>query len=237
MSVKAMSLVWDLECPSKINGAAFLSHHKYVLLAYADHADHLGKNIYPAVATILKKTGYKSERSIQNITNALESMGLLVDDGQGPRGTNRWRIPFSEKGDRIENATPANIAPPQKTPPAKEKKSLGAIPSGAIPSGANFAPELKEPEPNQLINNNNISDVWGATKAFLKSSLRRVDYSTWVESTEAIDVEDLTVTILVSNTRTRDWLEENAKDVIQDRLGYYVKFITATEMELAESQS
>ena len=43
MSVKAMSWVWDQDIPRE---------QKFVLLAYADHADHDGGNIYPAVDTI-----------------------------------------------------------------------------------------------------------------------------------------------------------------------------------------
>src|SRR5688572_20995842 len=98
MSVKAMGLVWDMDCPAKINGLDFKPGHKYTLIAYADHADHNGKNIYPSVKTIARKMGY-DERSVQRLTHELESMGVLVTDGQGPRGTNRWYIPFSPGGD------------------------------------------------------------------------------------------------------------------------------------------
>ena len=90
MSVKVMALVWDLKIES---------NKKFVLLAYADHADHNGFSIFPAVSTIAKKTGY-SERSVQRITRDLEEKGLLVDDGTGKKGTNRWRIPYIG-GDKI----------------------------------------------------------------------------------------------------------------------------------------
>jgi len=76
-----MGLVWDLDLPS---------NEKFILLAYADHADHEGRNIYPAVATIARKTGY-SERSVQSLTRSLQERGLLVEDGKGPKGTNKWR--------------------------------------------------------------------------------------------------------------------------------------------------
>ena len=84
MSVKIMGLVWDLDIPQ---------NEKLVLLAYADHASHDGSNIYPAVKTIAKKTGY-SERSVQVITRSIEDRGYLCSDGQGPKGTNKWRIPL-----------------------------------------------------------------------------------------------------------------------------------------------
>ena len=70
MSVKIMGLVWDLDLPQ---------NEKFVLLAYADHADHNGNNIFPAVSTIAEKTGY-SERSIQGITRSLEEKGYLIKE-------------------------------------------------------------------------------------------------------------------------------------------------------------
>lgn len=79
-----MGMVWDLE---------IVRDEKLVLLAYADHADHSGENIFPAVSTIARKTGY-SERSVQSITRRLEKAGLLVSDGHGPHGTNQYHIPL-----------------------------------------------------------------------------------------------------------------------------------------------
>ena len=133
MSVKAMSLVWDMPCPETFNNLAFKPSHKYTLIAYADHADHLGRNIYPAVPTIAKKTGL-DERTIQRLTKDLNDMGLLVDDGQGPRGTKRWKLPYDEGGD--------NLSPVTNCRGDKSKKSLGDIPSGDIPSGDNLSPKL-----------------------------------------------------------------------------------------------
>lgn len=228
MSVKAMSLVWDMECPSLINGLRFEAHHKYVLIAYADHADHQGRNIFPAVETIRKKTGYKSGRSIQNIGNDLEKMGVMIADGQGPRGTNRWRIPFSEKGDRIEPATPAEFAPPQNLRGANQNNSLGAIPSGAIPSGANIAPELKEPEPEQINNiHNNMSLIWEQTKEQIKGLVKRALYETWVEPTRAILFDGRTLCIAARNSIARAWLENNITAKAQTITGLYVSFIVS----------
>jgi len=84
MSVRVMGAVWDLDIPRA---------QKFVLLAYADHADHEGHNIWPAVPTIAKKTGYK-DRAVQSITRSLERDGYLVDDGEGINGTNKFRIPM-----------------------------------------------------------------------------------------------------------------------------------------------
>lgn len=82
MSVKMMGWVFDLELPTK---------EKFVLLAYADHADHEGRGIYPAIQTIAAKTGY-NPRTVQRATRRLEELELLIPDGQGPKGTNKWRI-------------------------------------------------------------------------------------------------------------------------------------------------
>ena len=143
MSVKAQALVWELECPKEVNGVNFKPSHKFVLIAYADHADHNGKNIYPAVATIAKKTGL-DDRTVQRLTRDLNTCGLLVDDGMGPRGTNRWSLPYSAGGDKLTPLTNCQGD--------KNQESLGDIPSGDIPSGDKLTPELNKPEPKDLIN-------------------------------------------------------------------------------------
>ena len=108
MSVKVMGLVWDLQIARDI---------KFVLLAYADHADHEGYNIYPSIKTVAKKTGYE-ERSIQRITRKLEESGLLIPMGgqAGGRGvTPNWRIPLKNdkitpftKGDKLSSKRVTN---------------------------------------------------------------------------------------------------------------------------------
>jgi len=103
MSIKIMAMVWDLD------NEIIDREEKYILLAYADHADHKGYNIFPAISTIMQKTGYK-ERAAQIITKNLASKGYLVADGKGPKGTNKWRVPLDKDGVRI---APAFSAPPQ----------------------------------------------------------------------------------------------------------------------------
>lgn len=138
MSVRAMALVWDLDLPRP---------EKFVLLAYTDHADHHGHNIWPAVGTIARKTGY-SERAVQQITRSLEGLGLLIPDGQGPHGENRWRFPMTpppsvgvlgRAGQGGENSAPpgaksAGGGEPQFTP--------GVNPSSPEPS---LKPSIEPP--------------------------------------------------------------------------------------------
>ena len=123
MSDKRNGMVWDMECPALYNNIPFKPGHKYCLLAYTDHADHWGKNIYPAIQSIANKTGYE-ERSVQRLTHELEEMGILIPDGVGPRGTNRWKLSLNRGGDKI---APLGIR--------------GDIPSGDIPSGDKMSPE------------------------------------------------------------------------------------------------
>jgi len=90
MSVKAMADVFEREDIDS-------STDRFILLALVDHADNAGRNIFPAVATISKKTGY-SERTVQYSTSRLVDLGVLVEDGRGPKGTNRYRYMFSNAG-------------------------------------------------------------------------------------------------------------------------------------------
>ncbi len=82
MSVKVMGHVWDLKLPA---------NKKFVLLAYADHADHDGLNIYPATDSIAAKTGY-SRRQVQRITDQLIADGYLIEDGTSNLGTNKFKF-------------------------------------------------------------------------------------------------------------------------------------------------
>ena len=77
-----MGLIWEADLPQR---------EKYVLLAYADHADHEGNNIFPSIGLIAWKTGYET-RSIQRITKQLLIDGLLIPDGQSKYGTKRYSI-------------------------------------------------------------------------------------------------------------------------------------------------
>lgn len=121
MSALVMGLVWELQKTSDFGRA-----EKIILLAYADHADSNGRNIYPSVDLIARKTFYE-ERAVQLTTRKLESSGYLIPDGIGPRGTNRWRIPIetTQEGG-------AKIAPVQN-------QDVKNAPEGIAPEG--IAPE------------------------------------------------------------------------------------------------
>src|SRR3990172_10382743 len=82
MSVKIMGIVWEADLPQR---------EKFVLLAYADHADHEGNNVFPSIGLVAWKTGY-SARSIQRITKALMERDILIEAGISKYNTNKYSI-------------------------------------------------------------------------------------------------------------------------------------------------
>lgn len=68
---------------AKIMGSIFdyvlTPPQQIVLLAYADHSDHFGKNIFPSKRLIAWKTGY-GVRQVQRITDQLLETGILKVD-------------------------------------------------------------------------------------------------------------------------------------------------------------
>jgi hypothetical protein len=199
MSNKAQALVWDMECPCEYSGLIFKPNHKYVLVAYADHADHLGKNIYPAVHTVSRKTGYKV-RNVQYLTHELEQMGILVPDGYGPRGTNKWRIPYDAGG--------AKIAPVQTLQGAKSVKSLGAK-----PSGANFAPESTEPIyiDTERYGNELGSKNWQTFLNQIQMEMKKAIFNEHLGQPWAARLIDNTIYVVVQDPDNRDWLDARIK--------------------------
>lgn len=225
MSVKAMSLVWELPCPSTMNKIDFKPGHKFVLIAYADHADHAGRNIYPAVETIAKKTGY-DERSVQRLTRELEDMKLLVSDGSGPRGTNRFFIPFSAGGDKISPLTNCQGD--------KSAKSLGDIPSGDIPSGDILSPEFNKLNRENLINNISIKNLWDDTKNKLKAEMPKAQFETWLADAETIGMVDRYLVVVTRNAYAKDWLARSVQEQVNQASGFFVWFVSQADVDSVE---
>ncbi len=82
MSVKIMSLVWDCDLPRE---------QKFILLAFADHANDNGDNIYPGLDRVAWKTGY-SRRQIQRVIDELEQKGIMKSQGKSRLGTEIFSI-------------------------------------------------------------------------------------------------------------------------------------------------
>lgn len=106
MSVKIMGLVWEAPLPRD---------QKFILLCYADHANHDGGDIWPAKERIQKMTSY-SERSVFTITASLVEAGIMIREGRTASGTVRYRINRAKLETMIyqagHTAIPKNISAP-----------------------------------------------------------------------------------------------------------------------------
>lgn len=105
MSIRVMTVVWDSDLETT---------KKFILLYYADRGSDEGENIWPSVATVAKKTGY-SERTVQRVTNAMLREGLLIPDGKGPKGTNRYKIALSTVQNYHLQGGGDTVTPPQES--------------------------------------------------------------------------------------------------------------------------
>jgi hypothetical protein len=144
MSVKVMGWVFDLDIPTR---------EKFVLLAYADHANHDGSSIYPAVETVAKKTGY-NERTVQRATQELVKMGILIKDGFGPKGTHRWQInkswggvPQSPQG--VTESHPDTQSPRTTVTRGVTHSPKRGVPQSPEPSRTVIKPSLSAPSQTQ----------------------------------------------------------------------------------------
>jgi hypothetical protein len=107
MSIHVMNEVWS---KSQHKGGAL-----NLMLAIADFASDQG-SAYPGVPTLAQKIRM-STRNTQLLLRKLEESGeLKVEEGAGPRGTNRYQIQLQNLGKK-----PAKIAavPGEKTAPPK----------------------------------------------------------------------------------------------------------------------
>jgi hypothetical protein len=107
MSINVMNRVWET---SQHKGGAL-----NLMLAIADFADDDG-NAFPGVPRLAKKIRM-TERNTQLLLRKLEESGeLMIKEGAGPRGTNRYRIILDQLGKKpIKKAT----APDEKNSPPK----------------------------------------------------------------------------------------------------------------------
>lgn len=148
MSVKIMGAVWDADLPRD---------EKFILLSYADHAAHNGTNIYPSVGRTAWKTGY-ARRSVQTITKKLVDQRILILDGKGWHGTNRYRLDIAALPQRESYKGGAEFAPCKKQPKGVQKTADG---------GAEFAP-------NPSLNRHESSLVENDTSPLPKKKLSKL---------------------------------------------------------------
>jgi hypothetical protein len=147
MSVKVMGYVFDLE--------GLKPAEKFVLVAYADHADHKGENIYPSIKTIAKKTGY-DRRTVQRITRKLEKLEVLIKNGTGKGGrsnTTNYSINMGLKGDSL---TP--FEDDEKGDSLTERATLDPLKGDSVPPEPSLT--VQEPSLSESCENSpNINDL------------------------------------------------------------------------------
>jgi DnaD/phage-associated family protein len=181
MSVKVMGLVWDLKISRE---------EKFILLAYADHADHDGGSIFPRVSTIAEKTGY-SERSTQRITRLLEDSGYLVGAG-GQKGgagiTAHWYIPM--KGDKIAPIPKGDISDSKRVTNETEKGDIAVSPDPSVNHQLEPSEE-EEGKPNIFeLYQNNIGVIGGNIMADTLLDAEKTYPFHWIEEAISIAVKN-----------------------------------------------
>lgn len=152
MSVQAMGRVWELDLPHA---------ERLVLLALADHADHVGDNIYPSIGLIAWKTGYSS-RQVQRVIKSLIAMEILcvVEQPEGRSTVYRMDLkagtvkePYlrqNVRGDKMSGVTKRHPEARQNVTPtpdiAMSPKPLSK-PSGNPKAAASERPKSPPPDP------------------------------------------------------------------------------------------
>ena len=167
MSVKIMGAIWDLDLPHEL---------AWVLMAYADHADHDGRNCYPGTKLIAYKTGY-STRQVQRCTADLLTRGLLSVERQGGgRGhATVYRIDLS----RAPMKAATDPEPPSAQPETVKGDNLS-------PFTANSETMTSAPETTTSETETTTSDAETTTKTGLKGDIAM--------SPQPLTVNQLTVT-------------------------------------------
>lgn len=121
MSVSIMGKVYDIKLPS---------NEQAVLLALADHADHLGRNIYPSNGLVAWKLGM-SEDTVSRLKKKLESRGILILVSAVSGHVKEYRIDLG-KGEQKEpfkqKRMTQNMLPDSDSTPPQDAGRLQANP-------------------------------------------------------------------------------------------------------------
>lgn len=232
MSVKAMGRVFDSDLRPTT---------RLVALAYADHASHDGRNIYPSVGLIAKKTGL-SRRTVQTATRELESLGWLLDDGIRKSGVRRWYMPPDMGGGGGAGDAP----PPDEGMQEMQGGGAGDTPepSGKPPVKPSIEPSVKAASPEKR-QNLWVDALLEIRRTYYKNSSLYsdppVEFKKYWQATELLaripETDNVTtVEILCESKEICDWLrsrsgEKIAQKAIEaiDGKSYRVRFIADAE--------
>lgn len=140
MSVKQMALVWDLDLPY---------NKKFVLLAYADHADHDGENVYPSLERVAHKTGYSRDQ-VRRIVGELVKDKLMERVAPATHDhPARYRLTL-ERGSKLQPLKKRGVANDPSPEGVQMPPEPPLEPSGNTPSGQDEAKAPPaEPRPRE----------------------------------------------------------------------------------------
>jgi hypothetical protein len=121
MSIRLMSAVWDMDLPAG---------EKIVLLALADQANDEGRQCWPSVETIMRRSG-QGERTVRRALSSLEEKGHLTRNHRVNDSTQYHIHP-------CQNGTPAELAPVPNT-------TVGGAKSAPKPSRTTISSQKATP--------------------------------------------------------------------------------------------
>lgn len=176
MSGKVSGWAWDQDLPV---------NQKYVLLCYADHADHDGGSVFPSLELVAEKTGY-TKRNVRRITRRLEESGFLIPVGDqkgGRSATNEWRIPISGglKGDTSVRLS----ASKRRTPRVKRGTP-----------GSEKADRAVSADPSLTVKEPSMSNGRQKTVDILSRHFEKISGCPWPDPKSKSDWQDVSVTWL-----------------------------------------
>ncbi|GAH09502.1 unnamed protein product, partial [marine sediment metagenome] len=132
---------------------------KFVLLAFADHADHDGLNVYPSYERVALKTGY-SERQVKRIVARLKKRGALIVDGKVGR-RNKFRIPIGDKMSPIAEGTFDDLQGTSEPPSGTSETPTGDTATAPKPSVKPSTDPSTKPSSTDGTNNRDFRSAWG----------------------------------------------------------------------------
>jgi hypothetical protein len=140
MSIEAVA--WALSVP--VGG-----NEKIMLLGLANHAHPDGSETYPSLDTLATYGSCDRSTARRNVRK-LCAAGLIVEDGKGPRGTDKYRLqmgggdspPVAERNGGT--ATSRGVAPVPPEPSIEPKEGSSSSSQEALTFDDGVTPEMRE---------------------------------------------------------------------------------------------
>lgn len=147
MSHRSSSAVW--------NGSRHSGSDLVTMLAIADFADDDGR-AYPSIGTLARKCRTSSRNMNLIIARLMLSGELAIRRGQGPHGTNLYRIDVAGL-EGVKRATALKNSSPLK--PSSPLNGASALKPASSPPVAGFLPPLKPTTDKPSLNRQEPSDT------------------------------------------------------------------------------